>query len=395
MSARAVLPALLAGVLALAGCLGPVSLHDAVIGYDRTVGQIEWELLLLNIARLRDQLPVHFTVTSNIAATFNYMVSAGVGGIYNDTPGFFAPNFSLGAAAGENPTLSIVPIQGREFTERVLTPMDEAKFEFLVFQGSPIDMVLRLMADGIEVQTPEGRFERFILNSPSRPPEYEEFRRLVLQLAELNAHRQLFVGRLLFVETTEATLSGPPPANEWRSAVERDFQWNTGPSPSVHQLKRRVSGRVAITNFDPRTLTDAERVALNAKAANNPRNFVLVDIRPGHPGGDWALYGAFKLRSLHRILDFVAEDGGTEREYDVAKDPRTREAGPNPAVALAVNVTESAPPPTGLPSATFRGRYFWVADTPWDRRAFRLLYQLFQMTVTDVSQVGLPITISK
>ena len=36
-----------------------------------------------------------------------------------------------------------------------------------------------------------------------------------------------------------------------------------------------------------------------------------------------------------------------------------------------------------------------VADTPWDRRAFGLLSQLFQVTVTDVSQVGVPITISK
>jgi hypothetical protein len=46
-------------LLALSGCLGPVSLHQAVLGYDRAVGRIEWELLLLNIARLRDGLPVH------------------------------------------------------------------------------------------------------------------------------------------------------------------------------------------------------------------------------------------------------------------------------------------------------------------------------------------------
>ena len=58
--------------------LGPVSLHEAVIGYDRTVGRIEWEMLLLNIARLRDHLPVHFTVTSSIAATFNYQTNVAI-----------------------------------------------------------------------------------------------------------------------------------------------------------------------------------------------------------------------------------------------------------------------------------------------------------------------------
>src|SRR5262249_10801999 len=148
-------------LLTLSGCLGPVSLHRAVIEYDRTVTRIEWEMLLLNIARLRDGLPVHFTVTSSIAATFNYQVSAAAAGGDNTgggSPGFFIPSVSVGASAAENPTLSIVPIQGREFTERVLTPMADAKFEFLVFQGRSIDMAMRLMADGIEVQTPEGRF---------------------------------------------------------------------------------------------------------------------------------------------------------------------------------------------------------------------------------------------
>ena len=33
--------------------------------------------------------------------------------------------------------------------------------------------------------------------------------------------------------------------------------------------------------------------------------------------------------------------------------------------------------------------------TAWDREAFTVLYQLFQMTVTDVSVTGVPITISK
>src|SRR5262249_4533459 len=221
----ATLTAILVG---LSGCLGPVSLHRAVLEYDRTVVSIEWELLLLNIARLRDGLPVHFTVTSSIAATFNYQVSTVVAGSYNtggNMPGFFIPSVSVGTAAAENPTLSIVPIQGREFTERVLTPMADAKFEFLIFQGRPIDMVMRLMADGIEVQTPDGRFERFILNWPTRPKEYEEFRRIALHLAWLNKSRNLFVSRLAFVEATPAVLSAAPSADEVRNATEKNYRW--------------------------------------------------------------------------------------------------------------------------------------------------------------------------
>jgi hypothetical protein len=386
----------LAGLLVtLSGCLGPVSLHQAVLGYDRTVSQVEQEMLLLNIARLRHGLPVHFTVTSSIAATFDYRTSVGFSGTYTANPTwFFSPTVSVGATVAENPTLSIVPVQGREFTERVLTPMSEAKFEFLVFQGAYIDMVMRLMADGIAVQTREGRFERFILNWPTRPREYEEFRRIALHLAWLNANRKLFVGRLSFTETARATLSGPPPAEEIRNAMEKDYRWQQVPGGNTYELTRRVTGRVVITNYDPNALTDAERADLNARASNNPANFVLIDIRPEHPGGDWPLFGALKLRSFHLMLDFVADGGSATREYEVAKDPRTGEVTENPSRALAIEITESAPP-SESPRTGYRGRYYSVADTAWDRTAFRILYQGFQMTVTDVSQVGVPITISK
>jgi hypothetical protein len=126
---------------------------------------------------------------------------------------------NVGVSPAENPTLTIVPIQGKQFTERVLTPLEDAKLEFLVYQGSPIDMVMRLMADGIEMQTREGAFARFILNWPTHPSEYEEFRQIAMQLAWLNATRRLFVGRLSFLETTHARLSTPPTAAEDRRDI--------------------------------------------------------------------------------------------------------------------------------------------------------------------------------
>jgi hypothetical protein len=162
----------------------------------------------------------------------------------------------------------------------------------------------------------------------------------------------------------------------------------------VYELVRRVTGRVVITNYDPRTLSAAERQALNARATANPRNFALVDVRPGHPGGELPLFGAIRLRSLNMILIFEAADHGGGHEFDVSPDPRTGEIGPNPRRAPGIEIVTEAPGPD-IPHARYGDRYYAVADTPWDRRAFTLLYQLFQMTVTDISGVGTPITISK
>ena len=205
MTRRLAVAALSLATLVCSGCLGSVAQHKAVLGYDHTVSRLEYEILLVNIGRLRHWLPVHFTVTSSIAATFDYQTNAAILGPFTDV----GPN--VGVSAAENPTLTIVSIQGKQFTERVLTPLEDTTFEFPVFQGIPIDMVMRLMADGIEVQTREGAFARFILNWPTHPAEYEEFLRIAMHLAWLNANQRLFVGRLSFVETTHARLSPPQP----------------------------------------------------------------------------------------------------------------------------------------------------------------------------------------
>ena len=377
------------------GCIGPIALHEAVLGYDQTISRLEQEMLLLNIARTHHNLPVHFTVTSHIAATFDYRANTGIVGTILESPGLSFLGLNIGASVAENPTLSIVPIQGEEFTTRILTPMDESKFKFLVFQGAPIDMVARLMADGIEVQNRDGTFQRFILNRPTAREEYKEFRRRVLHLGWLNAHRKLFVGTLSFEEKIRAQLTSPLTPSDFIQALEKGYRWRrTGKGPT-YELSIGRTGRVAITNYDPRTLSHAERRALNALATANPKNFVLVDIRPNHPGGNYPLFGAIKLRSLNVILDFLATGISKRPEFDVMKDSQTGKVVENPRRALGIKVSKTAPPKE-FPQVLFRGRYYSIGNASWDQQAFKLLFQLFQMTVTDVSRVGVPsITISK
>ena len=97
MTRRLAVAGLLAAALALSGCWGPVSLHQAVLGYDHTVSRAGYEILLVNIGRLRHGLPVHFTVTSSIAATFNYQTNAAILGPVSDI------GLSVGVSAAENP----------------------------------------------------------------------------------------------------------------------------------------------------------------------------------------------------------------------------------------------------------------------------------------------------
>jgi hypothetical protein len=375
------------------GCVGPISLHQAVLGYDEATSRLDREILLLNIGRTHQNLPTHFTVTSSIAATFDYRTNTGFSANLFENPGSNnSYGVLLGASAAENPTLSIVPIQGEEFSKRILAPMDESRFEFLVFQGAPLNMVLRLMARGIEVQNPDGTFHRFILNSPAVTAEYEEFRRVTKHLLWLNQNRKLFVGTLAFEQSLP--LKGPPSSGEIMAALDKGYSLRRSDQQGDYVLARKVTGRVAITNYDPRTLNNKEREALNEFAGGNPGNFVLLDIRPGHPGGDFPIFGGIKMRSLNAIITFLAAGIDKAREYEVKADPRTNSALHDPAQALALEVTNVQPPDSSL-SVSYGGKYYSVSDTPWDREAFKLLYSLFQMTVTDVSKIGVPVTIGK
>ncbi len=177
-------------IFTMTGCTGPKMLHKSVLNYDETISTLERQMLLINIARRHRNIPIHFTVTSSIAATFDYIKSTGfVGTVFERaSSGSDVSNYSFnfGMSLSENPTLGIVPMQGEEFTKRILSPLDEDQFEFLAVQGEALDMLIRLMARGIEFQNEDRSFNRFILNRPSHVEEYTEFRKIALQLAFLN-----------------------------------------------------------------------------------------------------------------------------------------------------------------------------------------------------------------
>ena len=106
----------------MSGCASTIALDRAVLAYDSTTSDSVAEQLLLNIARARHNQPMHFTAISNIAATYGVSISAGAGpALTGENGGLLVP--VLGVSMEENPTISISPMQGEEFTQRLLTPM--------------------------------------------------------------------------------------------------------------------------------------------------------------------------------------------------------------------------------------------------------------------------------
>ena len=169
---RLTLASLTAALLAVgvAGCAATLALDRAVVAYDTTTAESVAKQLLLNIARARHNQPMHFTGISSVAATYKVSVNAGFGGaLTGNSGGLIVPVF--GTSAEENPTISIAPIQGEEFTQRLLTPFQEQKLTLLIAPG--LRRRLAVAVDGGRDRVGEtahsGDRNRVLLQSSLRP----------------------------------------------------------------------------------------------------------------------------------------------------------------------------------------------------------------------------------
>ena len=99
------------------------------------------------------------------------------------------------------------------------------------------------------------------------------------------------------------------------------------------------------------------------------------------------------------MLNFLGQSIAEEPEFHVDKDQRTPEVAENPIKTMDLIVSSSSPSGRELVVQS-HGNYYAVNTTGplarWNREAFKLLSQLFQMTITEVPRVGVPsITIAK
>ncbi|WP_309147357.1 hypothetical protein [Nitrosomonas eutropha] len=245
----------------LQGCLSPITLQHAVSAYDDTITDAISRQLLTNIARAQHHQPIHFTGISNVAATFDFRFNAGatpaLGGLAGNT---LMPIF--GGSIAENPTISIVPIEGEEFTWRLLTPFRQNKFMLLFRQRFDVDLLLRLMAQEVRIQ--EGLSQKTYRNRSPFPADYEMFRKVVLHLSAIQDQNQLHAEPLNIEYNW--TLPAASVSAEGFQTLEKEFSIYHDQQKGLFTLRQKKQGPILITNYDPEMLSETERVQLNEEA---------------------------------------------------------------------------------------------------------------------------------
>ena len=364
----------------VAGCISPIAMHQAVLAYDRSVERITSEELLLNVLRARAYQPVHFTRVASVAATFDFRVSAGITPPEGDARGLVGPVFS--ATMAENPTVTIVPIDGEEFTTRLLTPIDESRFFKLLEVGADLGMALRMVASSLRIDA--GDAAEVYLNDPSRPEEYEEFRRRVLHLDALQDRHVLHIDSVMSEQVWTGRLSSGLEAPDVLAALDKGYRWTAGNEEGAYRLNRM---RILIANYPSQAVSDDVRQALADRLKEWPPNNILVDVRPGYPGGEYPMTGQITLRSFNSVLEFLARTAQEAPEYRVPQDRRTSHVRINAPEVLKIEESDR-PFEQAAVSIRYGDRYFAIArpapddaEGIWNLKAFDMLYQLFQMMV--------------
>jgi hypothetical protein len=376
----------------LSGCFSPMALDYVAMAYNQSISDVVAKQLLLNIARARFNEPIYFSGISNIAATLHFQANAGATPALAGTSGsILMPIF--GGSVSENPTISIVPMEGEEFTRRMLTPLSEDKVTLLLRQNIEVDLLLRLVALEFRSQSKDETYH----NRPRNPQDYATFRRIVLHLSSIQDRDQLYAEPLIFERSW--SLSSASVNGTAFPALETQFSIKGQPKGSMYNLSKQVIGRTVITNYDPSILSNEERITLNDEAEKNAANDILVDIRPGFTGGEYPLHGKFRLRSFSNIMYFIGRTLAAEPEIDIQKDQRTPPVHENPVSVLAISESDSQPLDAAGLAVHYQDKYYAVEinhASSWNQTAFRVLSQIFQMTESELSKTNVPgITIAK
>ena len=279
-------------------------------------------------------------------------------------------------------------MQGEEFTQRLLTPFEEQKLTLLLRQGYDVDALLRLMGAEVRLVDAAGNVAVYH-NRPSDRDGYTMFRRVVAHLSSIQDLHALNVEPLHFERTWEVPESAITP--ESFASIYSQFALTRSADGATYVVSKRVNGRVMISNYDPSTLSNDERVRLHAEAEEAPANDILLDILAGPSGRRASAARQVAPAQLPRDPELHRSRhrgrAGVRRRTRSAHRRHPRQPGPH---AGDRRIEQTLQATTSSPCA---GRAATTASLPtrgyqWNRKAFSLLYQLFQMSVSGRRRPG-------
>jgi hypothetical protein len=159
------------------------------VDFNRTVEKAQNEMLLLNVIRAKDRLPMYLTGMSSLSGNIQTSLSAGLGGSYsrvlhpveNRASDSLSRTLSpsVGASVSANPTYNLAVLDTQEFMRGFLTPLGKNLLAYYWNQGWPRELLIYLLIERVEIARADtGEVLEVLKNYPSSgDPNLEEMAR--------------------------------------------------------------------------------------------------------------------------------------------------------------------------------------------------------------------------
>lgn len=168
----------LTGATVLAGCSSHQRLATQAVGFNLAVERAQNEMLLLNVLRAKDRMPMYLTGMSSLSGNIQTTLSAGLGSSYSrvlhpvenrasdSLTRTLSP--SANASVSTNPTYSLAVLDTQEFMRGFLTPLGKNLLAYYWNQGWPRELLIYLLIERVEIANAKtGEILEVLRNYPS------------------------------------------------------------------------------------------------------------------------------------------------------------------------------------------------------------------------------------
>ena len=165
--ARLIAASVSVAALALGGCSSHRQLATQAVSFNLAVEKAQNEMLLLNVIRAKDRLPMYMTGISSLSGNVQTTLTTSLGGSYSRTRGHVPAGLdtlargltpSATGTLSTNPNFTLAVLDTQEFMRGFLSPIGKDTLAYYWNQGWPQELLLNLLV------------QRVVIEAKDRPP---------------------------------------------------------------------------------------------------------------------------------------------------------------------------------------------------------------------------------
>lgn len=409
----------LGSALLLAGC-GHMRYQGDSNGFNAAYADSSNRQMLLNLARLDQHDPTYFLQFGQISVSYQFTSSLN-GTVTNTIPQstqhvpILGEMGVLGLGASTQPSFTFIPVNDQLVAQELLQPINAQVIYSLFEEGAPVDELLRLTVERMEIQLPGQATSQIFTNSliddnssvHDGAFSYATFLKICALARQLQLADCLELKMVnSFKEAAKGWTTGAPNAKDILDAKDKGLEY-----------RQNADGKWTLGSMQstPRFVLKPGSDAVIAQLKKNPyyQQGVSLDNMAQILNSGFSVEGGAKdasnskgegsrlvLRSFLLILAAAAQEQTAYQtffipsKYFAITPPEERQ----PILKMRWNSSDG-PTISPLISLSYRGTSYEITDpdtgrldqqSTWNRDVFRLIVQLASQVSVDISKFPLP-----